>query len=469
MTHDDIRVALETAVGVPEEAMRAAMQEPTALAPAVIAAARSMAAGRLPLPHEANLLRFGLHALAAARDTSVCPAFLALLRRPGFEVVWLLGEDRVTAAAQLLLSLFDGDGAAVRAMVADASADDDVRAGVMMALARLAIEGRASREQVLALLDQFDREALAPVNSWAWFGWQEAILLLGATDLIERVRRGWEAGRLALSFRDVDRQDWIEQTRTAAEHPDDPERFAINQLLPIDDPIVSVGWSAEPPSGPGEAPNGDELGWLDTALMRTISAKNLCLEQADGLLTALAAGPVRVPATEYLAEILLADGESAGLDSPAHKALAVDLLTRHHDTMERDLAADRPPNPWVYSIDGDYRGALWSRGYLQGVDLRTADWEPMVRDKRLANILMAPLIVMSSDPEHAGKTMIPPEQRFEMIRALPDIALATKAYWQGGWHPLLDMPVQRAPKIGRNDPCPCGSGKKYKRCCGAAA
>jgi Flp pilus assembly protein TadD/uncharacterized protein YecA (UPF0149 family) len=29
-------------------------------------------------------------------------------------------------------------------------------------------------------------------------------------------------------------------------------------------------------------------------------------------------------------------------------------------------------------------------------------------------------------------------------------------------------PVRRAdPKIGRNDPCPCGSGKKYKKCCGA--
>jgi uncharacterized protein YecA (UPF0149 family) len=22
------------------------------------------------------------------------------------------------------------------------------------------------------------------------------------------------------------------------------------------------------------------------------------------------------------------------------------------------------------------------------------------------------------------------------------------------------------PKVGRNDPCPCGSGKKYKKCCG---
>jgi len=30
------------------------------------------------------------------------------------------------------------------------------------------------------------------------------------------------------------------------------------------------------------------------------------------------------------------------------------------------------------------------------------------------------------------------------------------------------IPVKRdEPKVGRNDPCPCGSGKKYKRCCGA--
>ena len=27
--------------------------------------------------------------------------------------------------------------------------------------------------------------------------------------------------------------------------------------------------------------------------------------------------------------------------------------------------------------------------------------------------------------------------------------------------------VIKPPKVGRNDPCPCGSGKKYKKCCGA--
>jgi preprotein translocase subunit SecA len=27
-------------------------------------------------------------------------------------------------------------------------------------------------------------------------------------------------------------------------------------------------------------------------------------------------------------------------------------------------------------------------------------------------------------------------------------------------------PIRSGPKVGRNDPCPCRSGKKYKHCCG---
>ena len=35
--------------------------------------------------------------------------------------------------------------------------------------------------------------------------------------------------------------------------------------------------------------------------------------------------------------------------------------------------------------------------------------------------------------------------------------------------PIPDVPVEKAKKdqaVGRNDPCPCGSGRKYKKCCG---
>ena len=32
---------------------------------------------------------------------------------------------------------------------------------------------------------------------------------------------------------------------------------------------------------------------------------------------------------------------------------------------------------------------------------------------------------------------------------------------------VTSAPIRSGPKIGRNDPCICGSGKKYKNCCGA--
>ena len=40
----------------------------------------------------------------------------------------------------------------------------------------------------------------------------------------------------------------------------------------------------------------------------------------------------------------------------------------------------------------------------------------------------------------------------------------------GTWYYQKWLPLQRTivndSKVGRNDPCPCGSGKKYKKCCG---
>ncbi|MBQ8917973.1 MAG: SEC-C domain-containing protein, partial [Oscillospiraceae bacterium] len=36
----------------------------------------------------------------------------------------------------------------------------------------------------------------------------------------------------------------------------------------------------------------------------------------------------------------------------------------------------------------------------------------------------------------------------------------------GGDGSLTKKPMRAGTKVGRNDPCPCGSGKKYKKCCG---
>ena len=40
-------------------------------------------------------------------------------------------------------------------------------------------------------------------------------------------------------------------------------------------------------------------------------------------------------------------------------------------------------------------------------------------------------------------------------------------YFYDGQAPTPTTVVRSGPKVGRNDPCPCGSGRKYKKCCAA--
>ena len=70
-----------------------------------------------------------------------------------------------------------------------------------------------------------------------------------------------------------------------------------------------------------------------------------------------------------------------------------------------------------------------------------------------------------------------PDDRYASVKHLAD-DLRHRPY---SWKPLgarylgislrcdESLPSRDEPKVGRNDPCPCGSGKKYKKCHGAAA
>jgi uncharacterized protein len=471
MTADQIRVALEEAVGIPEQALRDAVEQAAAFTPAVIAVVQHMADGRLPLPHEEKLLRFGLHALSVARATSACPAFLALLRRPVLELEWLFGDDeRTNRVARLLLGLFDGDDAALRAVAADNEVDGDVRAALLLALARLVWDGRASRDALVDLLDRFDREELAAPASWAWYGWQAAIMLLGLTDWVERVQAAQDAGReLPMFDRDVDRQAWPDDVRAAAAHPDDPQRFIDEQLLPFDDPVTDIGWSAEPAGAQGDALSSDELAWLNMVLWRRCVTGTMCLEAADGFLTALAVGAVHPPASEYLPAIWGDHPTDPLFDSPEHDATVAALLERHCAAIERDLAVGEVIDPCFNTDAVDLQGALWAHGYMTGVKMCKEAWQPLFSRKRLAERLLTPIAALLLDPDAPADEQLLPERRWELIEELPDIVAATWSFWQGEQHAVLDVPRERGPKIGRNDPCPCGSGMKYKKCCAAVA
>lgn len=52
-------------------------------------------------------------------------------------------------------------------------------------------------------------------------------------------------------------------------------------------------------------------------------------------------------------------------------------------------------------------------------------------------------------------------------------AMLSKGEWETHRRHLVEMAApptdrqmaRRPPKVGRNEPCPCGSGKKFKKCC----
>jgi preprotein translocase subunit SecA len=79
-------------------------------------------------------------------------------------------------------------------------------------------------------------------------------------------------------------------------------------------------------------------------------------------------------------------------------------------------------------------------------------------------------------PQQRRRTI--PTQRMETIHASaqgagfkvnPESAESMDKQSQGGQQPgdnTKKIPIKVGPKIGRNDPCPCGSGKKYKNCHG---
>jgi preprotein translocase subunit SecA len=71
---------------------------------------------------------------------------------------------------------------------------------------------------------------------------------------------------------------------------------------------------------------------------------------------------------------------------------------------------------------------------------------------------------VSADQRRAAQSSI--EDLTRSIERKKDRELAAMQF-VGGDASTSQQPIIKGKKVGRNDPCPCGSGKKYKKCCGA--
>jgi uncharacterized protein len=119
------------------------------------------------------------------------------------------------------------------------------------------------------------------------------------------------------------------------------------------------------------------------------------------------------------------------------------------------LAASGKPNHDVVRT--------WVRGFGKAMALAPERWSSLAEDERLQPLL-TPFIgfLDVADPDFEPADNID-ELLDEAASAIPRATIILRKIAQFSTAPA----ASRRSKIGRNDPCPCGSGLKYKRCCGA--
>ena len=210
--------------------------------------------------------------------------------------------------------------------------------------------------------------------------------------------------------------------------------------------------------------------------------------EAQGFLFAVASSPQLIQPSEWI-PIVFGDAEAdyASLDE-ARRVLG-ELMSLYNAVNAGVIAATAElPRACVFrddvlaNLESDAPVSQWSRGFVRGHTWLEELWDPYVPeelDEQFAAVLLTLSFFSSRDVAEAFRKEAAADQSLEtlattMRRVFPN-AVAEYAhigrsisYVVAEHHPAERPPRPRR-KTGRNDPCPCGSGRKYKKCCGANA
>jgi uncharacterized protein len=222
---------------------------------------------------------------------------------------------------------------------------------------------------------------------------------------------------------------------------------------------------------------------LDQLLeQRAVPFGGLGLEPLDGYLTALVLSPGDTVEPEaWLPRVW---GKSPPRwENAADEAAARELLMLAWHTAARrvrfnsdELTADGalfwwlPDDPEAEHGDDVDIGAAWAGGFLEGMDLRSEAWDEWIaKDDWIGEVeaYVEALAIGSYPPEQEGGAPVPLtyQERLEIHAGLPDMLHDLHIHRIESLTPR--EPVRRAATPERNDPCPCGSGRKFKKCCGS--
>ena len=221
--------------------------------------------------------------------------------------------------------------------------------------------------------------------------------------------------------------------------------------------------------------NDAELDRLGDFLKSCKGGKAMNLEQLDGFFAALIAGPETVMPREYSPEVF--GGEMSNVcefSSPEEANEIFGLMIRHWNTIAGALFNREVYVPLLLEDEnGVAHGNDWARGFMRGMHMRHDGWAQLVNDEENGGCLIPMMMLChehDKDPEMRPKP-IAPEKREDIILHMAAGLVGAYRYFRRhkeayGVSRFAPETGRTTSKVGRNDPCLCGSGKKYKKCCG---
>jgi uncharacterized protein len=162
-----------------------------------------------------------------------------------------------------------------------------------------------------------------------------------------------------------------------------------------------------------------------------------------GFLTAVRTGPDAIAEAVWIPEVV---PEGAFDENPTARA-NLDLIARLFGAVGETLRT----TPEIICPEPDkpaQEAADFCRGYVHGARMHQT-W----RSDELATQRLLPFEALADEHVDAVEATTQRERLGSYVAGL-------HAYWQA-----KRQVVNATPKVGRNDPCPCGSGKKHKKCC----
>ncbi len=208
--------------------------------------------------------------------------------------------------------------------------------------------------------------------------------------------------------------------------------------------------------------------------------------QLAGFLFSMANAPELIPPSEWM-PIIFSD-QDARFETRVEAERVLQALMALYNDCGRERAeggASLPPGCEIRpqpldNLEADAPLSQWARGFLTGHFYLEEIWDeltPDELDEELGAILMVLTFFASSKlvdayhKEGKGKTSL--EHLAEtVVRIFPDAMIEYARLGRSLFQAMLALDADELtpsgqPKVGRNDPCPCGSGKKFKKCCAA--